>query len=273
MYVNNGNSIDNCGCDSYEKSPQKIDRWLVELEKACEKAANKEADKIARNKLKHELLSNGKYELYVGIRYAEYSKFCAEHYGTEINKKFEIYLGAEYNFTEEELKCCRQLYDSRRKKVERLKKKLEYRINNFNCLWLTLTFRDDVLDNTSESTRHQYIQKFLKGLNIPFYVANIDYGDKEKNEYSLEREHYHAIIQSDYFDMSLYKYGLSYVERIYNTTNSIARISKYINKLTYHAFKDSTRGQRRLIYSRDTNDYSETNKTTLISYYGDDLPF
>jgi len=271
MYVNNGNSIDNCGCDSYEKSPQKIDKIVRELDIILENKDRKELDKIARNKLKHELLSNGKYELYVGIRYAEYSKFCAEHYGTEINKKFEIYLGAEYNFTEEELKCCRQLYDSRRKKVERLKKKLEYRINNFKCLWLTLTFRDDVLDNTSELTRRRYIARFLKSLNIPFYVANIDYGDKEKNENSLEREHYHAIIQSDYLDMALYDYGFVFVEQIYNTTDSIARISKYINKLTAHAFKDSTRGQSRLIYSRGVNDYSKTNDLTYVD--DDTLPF
>ena len=71
--------------------------------------------------------------------------------------------------------------------------------------------------------------------------------------------------------MSLYKYGFVYVEKIYNTANSIARISKYINKLTAHAYKDSTRGQSRLIYSRGITDYSKTND--LIPYFGNDLPF
>lgn len=252
MYVNNGNNIDNCGCDSYEKSSQKI-------------------DKVTRNKLKLELLSNGKFDVYRGKLYAEYSKHCAESYGTELNKKYAVYLGIEDNLTDLESKCCRQLYDSRRQKVLRLKKKLEYWVNNYNCLWLTLTFRDNVLDSTNELTRRKYIQRFLKSLNIPFYVANIDYGDKEKNSNSNEREHYHAIIQSDYLDMSLYKYGFVFVEQIYNTTNSIARISKYINKLTAHAYKDSTRGQSRLIYSRGITDYSKTNDLTYVD--DDTLPF
>ncbi|MBE5735419.1 MAG: hypothetical protein E7361_03130 [Clostridiales bacterium] len=210
-----------------------------------------QSDKKLRNLTKYELLSNGKFEIYRNNLYAEYSKFCSLKYGTEMNKKYEQYLGIEDTLSEYEKKCCKQIYDSRRQKILRLKKKLTHVITNYDCLWLTLTFRDDVLDNTSEKTRRIYISRFLKSLNVPFYVANIDFGDKVKNLDSLEREHYHAVIQSDYLDMSLYNYGFIYVERIRNTTNSIKKISKYINKLTAHAYKDSTKGLNRLIYSRN----------------------
>lgn len=254
MYVSNDNYIDNCSCYTNKESSQTL--------------VNN--DNINLNIIKRELLSNGKYEIYKYVRYAEYSKYCVENFGTELNHKYEKYLGVDLNLTPIEEKCCQQLYESHRKKVKRLKNKLWYWIENYDCLWLTLTFRDDVLNNTSEKTRRTYISRFLSSLNIPFYVANIDYGDKEKNNNSLEREHYHAIIQSDYLDMSLYQYGFIYVEKIHCDTNSVTRISKYINKLTYHAYKDSTGGNR-LIYSRKRVKYD--NSDILIPWHDDTLPF
>lgn len=252
MYVvNNGYWSDNIGFNNCQKNKEEI-------------------DKVTRNKIKKELIESGKYDLYCGVLYAQYSKYCFQTYGTEINKKYEKYLGAEDILTDFEKKLCKQIYDSRRKKIERLRRKLEFRIANYTCLWLTLTFTDEVLNSTNELTRRKYIERFLKSLNIPFYVANIDYGDKEKNSNSNEREHYHAVIQSDYLDMNKYDYGFIFVEKIHNTTNSIKKISKYINKLTSHAFKDSTRGQSRLIYSRKAK---ENKEGLLIPYYGNDLPF
>ena len=257
MYVDYDNSINNISINNIS-----INRFKETKEKI---------DKSVINKIKKELIDSGKYDLYCGKIYAEYSKYCSQTYGTEMNKKFEKYLGAEDILTDFEKKLCKQIYDSRRKKISRLRHKLEFRIANYDCLWLTLTFTDDILNSTSELTRRRYIQRFLKDLDIPFYTANIDYGDKEKNSNSNEREHYHAIIQSDYLDMSLYNYGFVYVEKIHNTTNSIKKISTYINKLTSHAYKDSTKKQSRLIYSR--NKKVENTEGLLIPYYGNDLPF
>ena len=50
MYVNNGNSIDNCSCDSYEKSPQKIDKIISELDIILENKDKKELDKVKKTR-------------------------------------------------------------------------------------------------------------------------------------------------------------------------------------------------------------------------------
>lgn len=249
MYVDDSDCVDSDCVDSLQKVEEKVDKVLI-------------------NDLKRELLDNGKYEIYRNIQYALYSKYCACAYGTEINHKYDMYLGIDCNFSALELKVLKQMYDSHRRRVQRLKQKIRFRVLNNKCLWLTLTFRDEVLYSTSELTRRRYISRFLKSLNIPFYVANIDYGDKEKNLESKEREHYHAIIQAEHIDMSLYNYGFIYVERINNSVDSVARISKYINKLTSHAFKDSTKNHSRLIYSRKTF----VSNQQIIDYYSDVLP-
>lgn len=241
MYVNNNSNII-CGvvCDNQKQTKEEIKQ-------------KKQLDKEEKIKLKYDLIKSGKYDIYTGYLYAQYSKCCAQLYGTEMNKNYEQFLGVDLDeyFNSIELKLCEQIYNSRRQKIRRLKKKLEYNINNYDCLWLTLTFRDEVLNSTSEKTRRTYIQRFCKSLNVPFYVSNIDFGDKEKNSESNEREHYHAIIRKDWLDMNKYDYGFVYVEKIRNDANSITKISKYINKLTYHAYKDSTQNNR-LIYSRNT---------------------
>lgn len=217
---------------------------------------------------KHELINNGKFDIYRGKRYAEYSKHLASIGVGEINRKYEPYLSADVSFTEDEEKYCRQIYDSQRKRTERLRFKLRYRIENYNCLWLTLTFRDDVLDNTSKKTRHEYIRRYLKSLNIPFGVANIDYGDKVKNPDSLEREHYHAVIQADRVDPSTYTYGFCKIKKITNANRSVEKISEYVNKLTNHAYKDST-GRERLIYLRT----KEKHYNAIYTPTDEEMPF
>lgn len=52
--------------------------------------------------------------------------------------------------------------------------------------FVTLTFRDDVLKNTNQKTRKEYIQRFFLSSNCDYAYA-LDYGDESN------REHYHAI--------------------------------------------------------------------------------
>lgn len=124
----------------------------------------------------------------------------------------------------------------------RLRKRIEFLCQS-DCLFLTLTFTDDVLASTSEKTRKDYIRKFLKD-HSSGYVANIDYGGKN------DREHYHAIVQTGYIDSHDYPYGNLDFRRIRCSGGYSYRLSKYINKLVNHAVKDTAK-QNRVIYSRN----------------------
>lgn len=127
----------------------------------------------------------------------------------------------------------------------RLRKRIETMLLNGDCLFLTLTFNDETLSNTSEDTRRQAVQRYLKSFKCP-YVANIDFGSENG------REHYHAVINTSNIDLSLWrKYGNINVQRVRNKSIELSktRLSKYISKLSNHAIKETTR-RCCLIYSR-----------------------
>lgn len=123
--------------------------------------------------------------------------------------------------------------------------RLKNRIRDFlqigNCIFLTLTFRDDVLEKTSEKTRRLYVTQCLKACS-KYYIANIDYGDH------TQREHYHAIVVSDLFELDSWEYGFSFAKRIIESSNPLV-LAKYVSKLTNHAIKETTR-RNHIIYSR-----------------------
>ena len=123
--------------------------------------------------------------------------------------------------------------------------RLKNRIRDFlqigNCIFLTLTFRDDVLEKTSEKTRRLYVTQCLKACS-KYYIANIDYGDH------TQREHYHAVIVSDHFDLDSWKYGFSFAKSIIKSSKPLI-LAKYISKLTNHAVKETCR-RYHIIYSR-----------------------
>lgn len=148
----------------------------------------------------------------------------------------------ENNCTLKDLEDCRTLIDSNNSRVRRLNKRIEAMLLNGECIWLTLTFTDDVLAKTSEKTRRKYIQLYLKSQSNS-YVANIDYG---KNN---EREHYHAVVSGDFVDMDKWIYGFAYTERIKNHLKTSVKLSKYVSKLVNHAVKKTTK-RTAYIYSR-----------------------
>lgn len=112
-----------------------------------------------------------------------------------------------------------------------------------DCLFLTLTFTDTVLQKTSSDTRRQYVRKFLKSYS-DYYVANIDFGKKNG------REHYHAVIFTDKVSNSDWKFGAINFERIVVQEGSNKKLAKYVNKLTNHAIKETCKGNR-IIYSKN----------------------
>ncbi len=129
-------------------------------------------------------------------------------------------------------------------RTKRLKDRIQKMINKGNCLFLTLTFTNDVLDSTNQETRKKYIKRFLKS-NSNYYVANIDYGTKN------EREHYHAVIVCDKVNHKDWPYGNLDFKRVRtNQDDSNVKMAKYITKLTNHAIKETCK-QNFVIYSRD----------------------
>lgn len=179
------------------------------------------------------------------------SGFTYEYYQKCVNDLFDLYsvFGALY------MKACQLIWNASRMRTSRLRKRISQMLA-FPCLFLTLTFTDKTLDNTSKDTRRRYVINYLKSFDS-YYIANIDFGRKN------EREHYHAIICSDKIDYSSWhKYGAIKGEKVRNnlsiddfgviSNESNERIAKYINKLTNHAIKETTKANR-IIYSRNFN--------------------
>ena len=123
-------------------------------------------------------------------------------------------------------------------RTKRLKKRIASMLLKGNCIFLTITFKDSVLDSTSEQTRKDYVRRFLKSLQCD-YIANIDYGSKN------EREHYHAIVQKDRVCYKDWSYGNLDFERVRvngkDYEKSKSKLSKYVCKLCNHAIKESTK--------------------------------
>lgn len=129
----------------------------------------------------------------------------------------------------------------------RVSNRLECMLSCGNCIFVTLTFTDEILNKTTYEIRRRYVREFFK-LHSDYYIANIDFGEKNG------REHYHGVVLCEYIDSSSWKYGYSWFNKIKNNKSSIESVSKYIPKLTNHAIKKSTGQSFRLIYGRRIKD-------------------
>lgn len=141
-----------------------------------------------------------------------------------------------------EIDCAIRLNDSKYRKAKKVRDKIEKLVESGNAIFVTLTFTDITLQNTTIETRRRYVSRYLKA-NAKNYVANIDFGAQNG------REHYHAVVDKDINFNDWYKYGAIKVERVRSTTGDLFRVSKYVTKLTNHALKVEGL-QPRLIYSR-----------------------
>lgn len=145
----------------------------------------------------------------------------------------------------EELNEVEKIYNASIQRAKRLRERIETMLLNGDCLFLTLTFNDSVLSSTDSMQRRKNVSRFLKSFNC-MYVANIDFGTKN------HREHYHAVINCNKIDLSLWrKYGNINVQRVRNNSIELnkKRLSKYISKLSNHAIKETTK-RSCLLYSR-----------------------
>lgn len=201
------------------------------------------------------------------ISHAEYADYMLHSYGIVIDTKidYETAIQLRSFFSTQmpkEWQEAERINHASYKRVKRLKSRIACMLEADKCLFLTLTFTDDVLSKTSQQTRRRYVARFLSQFDVP-YVANIDFGSKNG------REHYHAIIQCDNIDYGLYHYGAINGQKI-RSTNDNVKLAKYITKLTNHAIKETTK-RCCIIYSKDKS--ANTNIFDCLTPIDDELPF
>lgn len=165
-------------------------------------------------------------------------------------------------YGEDVFRVSKNLNQSRYCRYKKCKNKIGSIIEG-GCAWFgTLTFKNEVLEATTQQTRRRYVSRLLKSVSA-CYVANIDFGDKIKNPQSNEREHYHFVCYSvDKPNLDLWKerYGFVKCVKCGCAEKDIKKVCKYTAKLSRHALKVSTQKVKqdgviganapRLIYSR-----------------------
>lgn len=157
----------------------------------------------------------------------------------------DLFIQCRDNGLDKEFKECLKINHASYYRTQRLKQRIERMLVNGSCLFLTLTFNDESLQNTTAKERRVAVSRYLKAFNC-MYVANIDFG-KENG-----REHYHAVINTDNISFDAWrKYGNINAERIRNKDiqKDKTKLAKYICKLSNHAIKNTTK-RSSLIYSR-----------------------
>lgn len=211
------------------------------------------------NTYKAYLVSSGLYSVFLEFRnyfYKTYSSdpaidlslFTQFVEGTLFSVRFMTFyddVRSKFPLLFEDLKVyfeCVKLYNANRQLYRRLKKRVTSMIQK-PCLFLTIDFSPEDLSSTTEKERRRIVCEYLKE-NTNNYVANIDFGELKG------REHYHAIIQSDFVDIHSWKLsGWVKYEHVRANTCSAERLSHYITKMTRHALKHSTK-RYNVIYSR-----------------------
>lgn len=147
-------------------------------------------------------------------------------------------------FGSDYVKTADSMNYARYKRKARCSSKVAEYVLNGECVFLTLTFKDEVLNSTSEKTRRVYVRRYLKTFSDCF-VANIDFGGK------FGREHYHAlVVVHSKVPKGNWSYGWLDVKKVKSTSDDLARVSKYVAKLSNHAMKHKEGSFPRLIYSR-----------------------
>ena len=161
------------------------------------------------------------------ILYNKYKRFCFEN-----------------NLEVKKIKKYESILSSRYQKISRIKKRFIYLIARYKRLYfITFTFDDKHIDLCDRS-RKDLIKSSLYSFSPDIkYICNIDYGKIN------ERLHYHCIVATnDYGDLKTHLENVypsfTYTEEIRLSKSDIKRTSKYINKLSNHAIKDSTRRSR-----------------------------
>ena len=157
-----------------------------------------------------------------------------------------------------------KLLNGRYCKVSRIKKRLIYLLSRYDYIWFcTFTFSNDYI-NKCTRTKRDLIKDVINTHDFK-YILNVDYGK------TTEREHYHCIIGTNW-DMNVNQY----IQSIYpchclaiqckKGRGDFVRLSKYINKLTNHCIKATTKRQRILYNFKGYDNFCPTGKDKSLAY-------
>lgn len=227
------------------------------------------------------------------IRRAESAHYYLHESGCIIKTKLDFDTSQQmrcfFNATrQEDLIEAEKIIKAENNRITRLKSRITLFLDckeptNF----LTLTFSDKILQNTTPEERRRYVKRYLKSQS-DYYIANLDFGSKNG------REHYHAVILGNVDLEPWRKYGAINVQNVGNrkelTRKNIPRrykdldertvktlmlrdtekkLAKYVAKLTNHAIKATTK-RSAIMYSRKLpNPYPELERI----WFTKDLPF
>lgn len=137
-----------------------------------------------------------------------------------------------------------KILKNRYNKISRIKKRFVWLIVKYRYQYfLTFTFDSHYIDKTDRTKRDLIKKTLLSFDNDIKYIVNVDYGKQN------EREHYHAIVGTNNSDnlrdfLKLNYPCLTSCDLINTGIDDIKKVSKYINKLSNHCLKDSTKGKR-----------------------------
>lgn len=167
------------------------------------------------------------------------------HNKNDLMNVYELYDYCASNGLLREYNECLKINNASWKRTKRLKDRIECMLKSGQCVFLTLTFNDDTLNNTTAKQRRTAVARYLKSFNCK-YVANIDFGSTN------HREHYHAVVNCEKVDYKTWrKYGNINGEKIRNRNIEVdkVKLAKYVCKLSNHAIKETT-NRSCLMYSR-----------------------
>lgn len=227
------------------------------------------------------------------IRRAESAYYYLHESGCIINTKLDFDTSQQmrcfFNATrQEDLIEAEKIIKAENNRISRLKSRISLFLEckeptNF----LTLTFTDKILQNSTPSERRRWVVRYLKSQS-DYYIANLDFGTLK------DREHYHAVVLGRVDLEPWRKFGAINVQNVGNrkeltrnkvpkrykdldatTAESLMRrdtekkLAKYVAKLTNHAIKETTK-RSAVIYSRKLpNPHPELERI----WFTKDLPF
>lgn len=180
----------------------------------------------------------------------------------DYSEALELYSIMQDKYGLEACNTAEQLARRRSEKLSRVRRRIKNILKDYpESVFVTLTFDDECLNNTSSDTRRRYVHYWLK-CQSDAYIANIDFGEKKG------REHYHAVV-GGLVDPKTWTHGACNVKRIrIDDKRSSTKIAKYILKLANHALKSTTECHKP-IYSRG-REYDIKPLTTSETFLDDD---